>query len=114
MIFAITVAETLIATWEGRADRQSTYVEHNRFSLKAAHWATLFELVLFIDILVIVHEGLGVIVPILLGAWLGKYYALEKRRKKWLVKRFKKKAEVGDDEDGKMVNDADDTSGDDL
>ena len=97
-IFFITVAETLIATWERRADRQSTYANHNRFSLKAANWSAAFELVLFIDILVIVHEGLGIIIPILAGAWLGEYYALEKRRKKWRENVKQKKEPEGDDE----------------
>jgi len=83
LMFSITVLETWIATWEGRADRQSTACRDRRFSLKASHWAAAFELVLLIDIMVIVREGWAVLIPILLGAWWGKYSALERRRAKW-------------------------------
>ena len=83
LVFVITVLETWIATWEGRADRQSTSCRDRRFSLKASYWAAAFELVLLIDIVVIVHEGVAVAAPILIGAWYGKYSALERRRAKW-------------------------------
>lgn len=82
-VFIITVAETWIATWEGRADRQSTSCRDKRFSIKAANWAGAFELVLLIDLLLIVSEGWTLIVPIVVGAWWGKYSALERRRAKF-------------------------------
>jgi hypothetical protein len=82
-VFAITVAETLIATWEGRADRRSTTARTNKWSLRSSHWAALFELVLFLDVYLIVTEGWHVIFPILAGAWLGKYWSLERRRAKF-------------------------------
>jgi hypothetical protein len=82
-IFAITVLETWIATWEGRADRQSTASPNNRFSMKAAGWAGAFEFVLFLDIMLLVKEGWPILIPILAGAVWGKYHALEKRRKKF-------------------------------
>lgn len=96
-IFLITVLETLIATWEGRADRLSTTSKTYRWSLKAANWAGAFELVLFVDILVIVHEGPSVLIPILAGAWLGKFYACEARRKKFRrnAGRLRKKTQSG-------------------
>jgi uncharacterized membrane protein len=90
-IFAITALETLIATWEGRADRQSTSAKHNRFSIKSANWAVAFEVVLLIDIYVVVHEGWHIIVPIAAGAWLGKYWSLERRRKRWRARVKRRK-----------------------
>lgn len=96
VVFVITVLETWIATWEGRADRQSTSAKDNRFSLKAAGWAGAFELVLLLDIILVVREGWGVTIPILLGAVWGKYHALERRRAKWRtrVRRTKRAAPV--------------------
>lgn len=90
LIFAITVLETWIATWEGRADRQSTSAKHNRFSMKAAGWAGTFELVLFIDIMLLVKEGWAILIPILAGAIWGKYHALERRRAKFESRKRRK------------------------
>jgi uncharacterized membrane protein len=90
-IFAITALETLIATWEGRADRQSTSAKHNKFSIKSANWAVAFEVVLLIDIYVVVSEGWPIIFPIAAGAWLGKYWSLERRRRKWRGRVKKRK-----------------------
>lgn len=95
LIFLITVAETLIATWEGRADRQATSAKTDKFSRRAAHWALMFELVLFIDIAMIVKEGWWVLAPILAGAWIGKYWAVERRRKKFRA-RTKRRKEATD------------------
>lgn len=96
-IFLITVLETLISTWEGRADRRSTTSKTRRLSMIAANWAGSFELVLFVDILVVVHEGWRVMIPILAGAWIGKFYACEQRRKKFRANagRLRKKARRG-------------------
>ena len=91
-VFAITVLETWISTWEGRADRQSTSAKHNRFSLKASAWAGAFELVLFADVMLLVHEGWTVLLPILAGAMWGKYHALEKRRKKFRSRTKRRKS----------------------
>lgn len=99
-VFAVTVLETWIATWEGRADRQATSCRDNRFSLKSAHWAAAFELVLLLDILLVVKEGWSLTVPILAGAWWGKYSALERRRAKFRSRtKQKSEAVVSDDED---------------
>lgn len=81
LVFVITLVETFISTWEGRADRQSTHWPNNRKSLLAAFWAVSFELVLLTDIMVIVAEGWAVLVPVLAGAGLGKYWACERRRR---------------------------------
>lgn len=83
VVFALTIAETWVATAEGRADRQATTAKHNRFSLTAAHWAAAFEALLLIDIILIAKESIWLGVPIIIGAWLGKYAAVERRRRKW-------------------------------
>lgn len=83
LIFVITAAETLVSTWEGRADRQSTSARHNRFSKKAAFWATVFEAILFLDIIMVSREGWYLLGPILLGAYVSKYWALERRRRRF-------------------------------
>jgi hypothetical protein len=95
LIFAVTVAETWIATWEGRADRQSTSAQHNRFSIKSALWAGAFELVLFLDVWLIVQEGWPILIPILAGAVWGKYHALERRRRKWRARVKRKRTTAG-------------------
>lgn len=82
-VFFITLAETMIATWEGRADRQSTTAKTHRFSLLASTWAMLFEAVLCVDMVVVAREGWSVIPVILLGAGIGKYWACERRRRKF-------------------------------
>lgn len=99
-IFVITAAETIVQTFEGRADRQSTYATHNRFSLRAASWATVFEAILFADIFTIARQGGWLILPVLVAAYTSKYWVLERRRKKWLQKKFTKKAgeEVRDED----------------
>lgn len=97
-VFIITVLETLIATWEGRADRQATSSRSRKWSLRAAHWAAAFELVLFVDIMLLVKEGWTILVPILAGAWIGKYAAVERRRRKWWINNplgRQRKREIG-------------------
>lgn len=82
-VFFITLSETVIATWEGRADRQSTTAKTNKYSLRASGWAGLFELVLCVDMYVVAHEGWSLIPSIVLGGTLGKYWAVERRRKRF-------------------------------
>lgn len=83
VVFAITVLETWLATWESKADRNSTSCRTNRWSKVSANWAMMFELVLFVDLWLLWKEGGWLLVPILAGAWWGKYHALERRRAKW-------------------------------
>lgn len=94
-VFAITVLEVWISTWEGRADRQSTSAKHNRFSIKAGIWAGAFEIVLLLDIWLIVREGFGVGIPIVAGAVWAKYHALEKRRAKFRARVKRKRGTSG-------------------
>lgn len=82
-IFLITLAETLIATWEGRADRRSTTAKTIRWSIIAANWALGFEIVLLVDLYILVKEGPTIIIPIGAGAWIGKMWACERRRRKF-------------------------------
>lgn len=82
-IFTITLLEVLISTWEGRADRRSTTAKTMRYSVIAANWAVAFEIVLFLDLWILVKEGLPILIPISAGAWIGKFWALERRRKKF-------------------------------
>lgn len=82
-IFLITLAETLIGTWEGRADRRSTTAKTMRWSIIAANWAVSFEVVLLVDLYILVKEGPAIIIPIGAGAWIGKLWACERRRRKF-------------------------------
>jgi hypothetical protein len=90
LAFALTLAETWVATKEGRADRQSTTAKSRRFSIISANWATIFEWILLLDVGFIARTdlptalALGVVIG--LGAWLGKFIALEHRRKKFRTK----------------------------
>jgi uncharacterized membrane protein YqgA involved in biofilm formation len=90
-VFLLTVAETVVSTLESRADRVSTSSRNNKHSLRAAHWATVFEVLLLVDVLVLVHDPIRMFFPIVAGAWLGKYWAVEKRRKKFRARVKKKK-----------------------
>lgn len=79
--FALTFAETIVSTWEGKADRQADTATTKRFSLKAAHWAAVFEMLLLVDVVLVVYEPVLFAPPIIAAAWLGKYWAVERRRK---------------------------------
>lgn len=93
-IFLITLAETLIGTWEGRADRASTTSKTMRWSIIAGNWAVSFEVVLMVDLYILVKEGWPIIIPIAVGAWIGKVWACERRRRKFRKNagRLRKKA----------------------
>lgn len=104
VVFWITVLETWIATWEGRADRQSTSAKHNRFSLKAAGWAGAFEAVLFLDVMLLVREGWTILLPILAGAVWGKYHALEKRRRKFRSRTKRRKPSPASSNESQALN----------
>jgi len=83
LAFTLTLTETWVATLEARADRRSTPAKTNRFSIAAANWAAIFEAILLMDIALIVHAGVSVGVAIVAGAWLGKYIAVERRRRRF-------------------------------
>lgn len=85
-VFAITSAETVLATLESRADRQSTMAGDDRFARRAAAWSGLFELVLIVDMYAVAAEGIYVALPAVLAAVLSKYLALEKRRQTFRTK----------------------------
>lgn len=90
-VFLLTVAETVVSTWEGREDRLSTSSRYNRHSIRAANWATVFEVLLLVDVLALVHDPLKMFFPIVAGAWIGKYWSVEKRRKKFRSRVKQKK-----------------------
>lgn len=83
LAFFLTFAETIVSTWEGRADRQATACRDNRFSKKSAHWAAVFETLLLVDVVLVVQEPVLYAPPIIAAAWIGKYWAVEQRRKKF-------------------------------
>src|SRR4051812_21703890 len=82
-MFLFTIVETLVSTWEGRADRQSTSAKHNRFSIRASWWAAVFEALLLIEILLAVSNPWVIAPAVILGAWIGKFWSLERRRKRF-------------------------------
>lgn len=94
VVFLLTIAETAVSTFEGRHDRQSTASRTNKHSLKAAHWAAVFEAILLLDIVLLVHEP-WVFGPVIVGAWIGKYWSVEKRRKKFRRKTKQPASEPG-------------------
>lgn len=92
VIFVVTALETAIATWEGRADRQATSASDNRFSKKAAHWAAIFEAILVADIVITVSNPLLYAPVVVVAAWIGKYWAVERRRSKFRARTKPKKS----------------------
>jgi predicted hydrolase (HD superfamily) len=86
------LAEVWVATLEGRADRQATAAKTNRYSLLAAHWSAVFEAILLLDIALIVHSGFIVAAAIVAGAWLGKYIAVEQRRRRFRTKGLNRRS----------------------
>lgn len=96
LVVAITVGEVLVGTWEGRADRRSTYCATSRQSKIAAFWAAVFEGLVYVGIFCIARIAPWLAVPGIMAAGSAKYWALERRRKKWRarVKRKRKTEEV--------------------
>jgi hypothetical protein len=105
LAFLLTFAETIVSTWEGRADRQSTSCRDNRFSKKAAAWAGVFEALLLVDVVLVVHEPVLYSPPILAAAIIGKYWSLEKRREKFR-RRVKRKKQPQQQEKSHGSDDA--------
>lgn len=89
--FLLTFIETVVSTKEGRADRQATSCKDNRFSKQAAHWAGVFEALLLVDMILLYKEPGWVFLPIVAGAWIGKYWSVERRRKKFRARTKKPK-----------------------
>lgn len=92
LAFLLTFAETIVATWEGRSDRLSTSSRSNHHSKVSAAWAGVFEALLLVDVVLVVHEPLLFSPPIIVAAILGKYWSLEQRRKKFRSNVRKKKS----------------------
>jgi hypothetical protein len=91
LAFFLTFAETIVSTWEGRSDRQSTACKTNRYSKKSAAWAGVFETLLLVDVVLVVHEPVLYSPPIIAAAVIGKYWSLEQRRKKFRSRVKRKK-----------------------
>lgn len=88
----LTWAEVVVATVGGRADRQSTSCRDDRFSRKAAGWEMVFETLLLADMALVMRESLWLGIPIVITAGAAKYWALEKRRKKFRTRTKRKKS----------------------
>lgn len=83
LVFALTSAETVVATMGNRADRQSTYAPTDRKSRWAAFWEGVFEAILWGGVILIGSEAHWLAYPAIAAAVTSKYLALERRRKKW-------------------------------
>jgi hypothetical protein len=88
---ALTVAEVVVSTWGNRADRQATSCKNDRFSRKAALWESVFEALLYADILLVARESAWLAVPIVIASGGAKYWAVERRRKKFRTRTKKPK-----------------------
>lgn len=101
-VFLLTLGETLVVTWENRADRQVTRGKNYlnpKMSLKAALWAGLFDVLLIVDVILVQESGWELVPTVFLGAAAGKLWALEKRRLKWKNQQFKKAEKEDNDEE---------------
>ncbi len=95
-VFWLTVAETVLVTWGSRADRLASRPGGlRRHSLWAAHWAALFEIVLYVGMILVVAEDRWLVIPGALGAWAGKYWAVERRRRKLNRARSRRSTAAG-------------------
>lgn len=74
LAFLLTFAETAVSTWEGKADREDR-------SVVAANWALVFEGLLIVDIVLVVADPVVYAPVILAAAWLGKLWAVERRKR---------------------------------
>lgn len=72
LAFVVTIVETYISS-------KTTQAIAEQRKVHASNWNTLFEAVLLVDILLIVANWRVVVLPILLGAWLGMYYSFNRR-----------------------------------
>jgi hypothetical protein len=73
LAFTLTAAEAWVCT------RRMQSLVRGRAAI-TANWDTLFEALLFVDLLLIIEDR-RLIVPILVGAWLGSYYSIRYGRK---------------------------------
>lgn len=73
LAFAVTVAETFVAS-------KQTQAVSDRHRLRACSWAVLFEAVLLLDILMVVANWRVVVLPILVGAWIGMWISFDLKR----------------------------------
>lgn len=83
LAFAITFAETWIASRERHHERISRTYPTMRHSLLSAGWAQLFELILIADILLSVADPKAIIPWVVVGAGIGQFLAVEKTRRKF-------------------------------
>jgi hypothetical protein len=83
LAFIITFAENWVSARSRGAERQSKMAKTPRYSIFAANWAALFDLILIVDMYLSVHDFWLVVPWFLAGGWLGEIVACEQARKKF-------------------------------
>lgn len=83
LVAALTAAETLVSTWESRADRQVGPPGTDHFARKAAIWAAVFEALLYAGMYLVVAEDVWLAIPGVIAAGISKHWAMKRRIKKW-------------------------------
>lgn len=95
LAFILTLAETWVSTLEAKADRASTPSKSKRLSIISSNWAAVFEAILLMDIALVIHAGLAVGAAVVMGAWIGKFFSLERRRKRFHKHGLNKRGKHG-------------------
>lgn len=93
IVFLLTIGEVAIATYEYRYDRLSGRPKGKfRHSLYSSLWAGAFEIILLIGTIYVTTEDHYLVIPAALGAFVGKIWTLESRRRKLVAWRIKREA----------------------
>lgn len=83
LAFVITFAENWVSARSRGAERQSKLAKTRRYSVVAANWACLFDLILIVDMVLTVDNPWKVAPWFLAGGWLGEVVACEQARRKF-------------------------------
>lgn len=94
LAFVITFAENWVSARSRGAERQSKLAATPRYSIFAANWASLFDLILIVDMVLTVDDPWKVAPWFLAGGWLGELVACEQARRKFKTRKRRKRRTV--------------------
>lgn len=73
------VAFLLSAIEEALAARRTQAIVAKR-AIRAANWSALFDLVLFVDFMLLIVAGWEMVLPICAGSWVGSWYSVHSQK----------------------------------
>ena len=94
LAFIITFAENWVAARSRQAERQSKPAGTPRYSIIAANWCAVFDLILIVDMVLTVDNPWRVAPWFLAGGWLGEVVACEQARRRFARRKRRKRKVV--------------------